>query len=161
MEMFYEDHKRLIFKLSWQYSNKCDIDIKDMISEMNVVFCEAYIDWNTEENDTFANYLALCCNNRFKNLMRSHYRKKRQMIIHTDKPVTRLSHNPEDSIIILDFMINHPNEIIREITKIISTYKLPESNLMAWLRIQLRKQNFKFLEIAEAFRILKTVYTKR
>ena len=158
--MFYGDHKRLIFKLSWTYSNKCNIDIKEMISEMNLVFCEAYIKFNTKEHNTFANYLAICCNNRFKNLMRSKYRKKRQMISYTDKVLYLLSNDPEESIILLDFFVNNPNKAVREISKIVSTYKLPDTGFKSWLKSHLRKQNFRWEDITEAFKILKTLYDR-
>lgn len=160
IELCYKDHKRLVFKLSWTYSNKCSIDIKDMISEMNVVFCEAYKNFDPKKHNTFSIYLAICCNNRFKNLMTSMYRKKRQMIFYTDKEIYQLSNDPEESVILLDFFVNNPNEIVREISKIVSTYKLPPSGFKNWLKSHLRKQNFRWDDIAEAFKILKTIYDR-
>lgn len=156
----YEDHKRLLFKFAWKTYYLTGIEIEDLISEMNVVFCEAFNTYDVALNDTFSNYLGKCCQNRIKNIIRDVNRKKRKLILYTDNPLDRLSYNPEDSIILFDNFVNNPNKIIREIAKIISTYNLPKSNFRVWLKKELRKLNFKFEDIWEGFQLIETIYEK-
>ena len=63
-----------------------------------------------------------------------------------------------EKFIVYDDLHNNENPVIKSITKIISTYKLPESGLKTWIKSLLLNKGYKHQEIANSLRILKTLY---
>lgn len=161
MNQVYEDHKRLIYKWAWICHNKTGIEMEEFVSEFNVVFCEALTEYNPTSNTKFSTFLVISIKNRFKNLMITKHRQKRTgELINID--FCQIScHDPEESQIIYDLFVKSDNQVVRSIAGIVSTYKLPNTSIRSWLKKVLRSYGFKFDEIHQGFKELKSITTRR
>jgi RNA polymerase sigma factor (sigma-70 family) len=158
LDTLYKMNQKLIFKMAWTFSRKTGMEIDELISEFNIVFCEALHAFDSEGSAEFSTYLYACCGKRITNIYRKKKRKKRECIVYTDSTLYAVSPDPTEAIILMDNFINNENEVIRAIAAIVGVYKLPKTNFRRWLKDILKSFGFKAAEIVEAFKILKTIH---
>ena len=157
-DAFYRDHQKLIFKMAWIFHFKTGIEVEELISEFNIVFCEAFDEYDPDSKIKFSSFLCNCCSNRIKNILKKLSRKKRKMEILTDLEIYITSHDPMDSIILFDNFVNNENPIVKEVAKIVSTCQLPKTDFRRWLKGILQSQGYPMPAVLEAFKILQTIY---
>ncbi len=79
-EKLYKKYEKLIKKIAWHYSYKTTMNIESLISEGNVVFCEALQTYD-KEKASFCTYLYTCLKNRFVGLVTLKGRKRDALAI--------------------------------------------------------------------------------
>lgn len=155
----YKDHEKLIYKIAWILAGIHNLDPDELFSEFNVEFCKAYNKYEPDLGVKFSSYLGYCCRNRLKNILQANDRLKRKMeVLPDDEYVLNvLSYDPIESVIIYDNFVNNPNKVVRQISKIISVYTMPNTGIKGWLMQILSKDGFTFEEIRKGFSELKTL----
>ena len=155
-DLLYEQYKKLLYSISWYWTKRTSMEFEDLLAEFNLVFCEALIQYDPKQTK-FSTFLTHCCNNRMFNNIKKYNCKKRlnEQIGFELDPVSE--YTPEDQFLIFDSFVNNENEVIQSIAGIISTYKLPKHDFRRWLIQILKSYGFKWLEILEAFKLLKTI----
>jgi len=158
---WYENHKKLIYKMAWIFSLKTSLETDELISEFNIVFCIAYNKFNPDKQVNFGTFLSACCANKARSLIKQSNTLKRKMVeaVPEIDRVDFSQHDPTDSLIIYDNFVNNPNPVIQKIARIVSIYTLPKKRLKPWLRDILLK-SFDMPEVLEAFNKLYTLYLK-
>ena len=163
----YQKHERLILKLANTYTKATKMEFEDLRSEFNIIFCEAVRKYKPQKS-CFSTFLVTCCRNHAMNIIRKNQLKRNTGIVinklFIDEDELNIYEYLSDGIDILEKFIvyddlhNNENPIIKSITKIISTYKLPETGLKTWIKSLLLNKGYKHQEIANSLRILKTLY---
>lgn len=159
--MMYRDHEKLIYSMAWKFNKSTGIDIDELISEFNLVFCESFKRFDPESGNKFSTYFCGNCRHRLGNMLVALSRQKRKFEILVDNDPDQASYHPEDSVIIYDNLVNSPNPVINSIISIVSIYSLPKYGFKIWLRGLLREFGHPSKDISDTFRILKSLYNPR
>lgn len=156
----YLKHQKLINKLAHRYMNSINLDFEDCVSEFNFIFCKAIRKYKPGKGYCFSTYLYTCCQNRVYSIIKLNSDPKRNQEgkIELNDFYYLNEFTPEDKVIIFDSFSNHSNPVIKSITSIVSTYKLPNKAIKTWLKDILRTYGFSYPEISKAFKIIKTLY---
>lgn len=149
----YNENKIFLKNLSKFFADKFNLDPDDLFSELNLVFCEIFEEFDIKEGTKFRTYLRHCCLNRIKNILRKKSAMKHKMEEVTDLDLAICWSNPLDSLLVYDHFVNNENKVIRKISRIVSIYTLPKTNFREWLMIILQ-DFFTVKEIKEAYKIL-------
>lgn len=56
----YKENIRIINRIAKQYSKKYKIDFSDLLAQSNLIFCEAYKNYNVNKKNSFFTYLYHC-----------------------------------------------------------------------------------------------------
>jgi len=69
----YSDYKNLIYKLAWKWAKKGGWDVKELISEGNLVFCKILRTFDPSRS-CFSTYLTISINGHFSNLTKGEWK---------------------------------------------------------------------------------------
>jgi hypothetical protein len=106
----YEDHKKLIVKLAWQFSNGDEEAKRELIAEGNYVYCLCLAKYDPRKKAKFSTYLWNCLYNRFVNIAS-------RSMEQTD--IEPASENMVERNMIFRDAINHLSKNSKEIVKLV------------------------------------------
>lgn len=154
----YKAHEKLVYSMAWRFSTKTGIDIEELISEFNLVFCESFEAFEPSKGVKFSLFFCGNCRRRLCNLLTAMKRKKRKNEVLFSTLPEVISHDPVDSVILYDNFVNSKNPVISSIVSIVSIYALPKKGFRKWLRGILHEFGHTSKDIADAFRTLRSLY---
>ena len=157
----YKQHQKLVYYMAHKFSEKTGMEVDELISEFNLVFCESFEAYNPEHGVKFSNFFCGNCARRVYSKLTALSRDKRKYEVLMDYTPEVPSHDPEDSVILYDNFINTTNPVIKSITDIVSTCTIPKKGFRLWLKKQLRNFGHPTKDITEAFQTLYTLCDPR
>ena len=163
MEKMYNQHKKLIYLLAHQWSKRLNIDTEESIGELNLLFCEVIEKFDPEKGK-FSTFFVTCANHHFLLKIKkadalNEIRNKEGILLeYQDVLFQQNEVSQEKRYIYLEKFTKNKNNVIKEILKILCTYRLPKTGVRAWLRDRLKNDGFKYQEIWDGFSLLNKIY---
>lgn len=82
--MDYTKYEKLIYKECWNFKKKLKhnyyLNIKELISEANLVFCKCVHTFDKNQNVAFSTFLVKCIRNNLKNFIRTQHNQTKYIV---------------------------------------------------------------------------------
>lgn len=155
MEHLYKQHEKLIQKMVYKNAHKFFMQHEEMLSEMNLVFCESVKTYD-QEKGKFSTFFMINAKHHIANMYQANEAKKRKMEVLVDfqeMPVAG-ENDTEKRISVVDLLLK--NRVTKAMIDILQIYGAG-AKVKETLTKNLRQQGFKWDDIWEGLNLISSL----
>lgn len=163
-EEIYKKYEPMINKFARKNYKKMGCDLEDAVSILTLHVCSS-MKYYSKERGSLCTFIFIVLLSSSLTEIKKAQAKKNRDILFTDEILSfdfQIKESPEDRILLFEGLAHHPNKIVRAITKILSTYRIPVGKYapttINWIKGVLKTKGHTTKDIKEGISIFKTLY---